>query len=187
MSANIVSRETPSQDVPSFDHRVTQCISVVKVSAGNARNAFQSHRRKTLMPSSIVNSHRSRGTCGVGPADKTGKVAVRYCPGGSFPASALRRPEKPREMIAIAILPAERGTALSGANQCCRWREQAELSSNQSRRCHPTSERSLPRRTSVPSSILSSSGRQGSTTRPVQRGQGHDRKTARNVKRAADK
>src|SRR5262249_60593251 len=108
MSANIVSRETPSQDVPSFDHRVTQCMSVVKVSAGKARNAFQSHRRKTLVPSSMVNSHRSSGTCGVGPADKTGKVAVRYCPGGSFPASALRRPEKPREMIAIPILPAER-------------------------------------------------------------------------------
>src|SRR5215469_4418097 len=103
MSANIVSRETPSQDVPSFDHRVTQCMSVVKVSAGNARNDFQSHRRKTLVPSSIVNSHRSSGTCGVGPADKTGKVAVRYCPGGSFPASALRRPEKPREMTAIGL------------------------------------------------------------------------------------
>src|SRR5215831_20697021 len=120
MSANIVSRETPSQDVPSFDHRVTQCMSVVKVSAGNARNAFQSHRRKTLVPSSIVNSHRSSGRCGVGPADRTGKVAVRYCPGGSFPASALRRPEKPREMIAIPILLTEGGTALSGANQCCR-------------------------------------------------------------------
>src|SRR5215831_15745714 len=128
MSASIVSRETPSQDVPSFDHRVTQCISAVNSSAGNSRNDFQSHRRKTLVPSSITNSHRSSGTCGVGPADKTGKVAVRYCPGGSFPAPALRRPEKPREMIAIAILLTEGGTALSGANQCCRSREQAQLS-----------------------------------------------------------
>src|SRR5215469_7169415 len=118
MSANNVSRETPSQDVPSFDHRVRQCISAVNFSAGKTRNDFQSQRRETLVPSSITKSHRSSGTCGVGPADKTGKVAVRYCPGGRFPAPALRRPEKPREMIAIAILPAEGGTALSGANQC---------------------------------------------------------------------
>jgi hypothetical protein len=30
---------------------------------------------------------------------------VRYCPGGSFTSAALRRPEKPREMIAICISP----------------------------------------------------------------------------------
>src|SRR5215472_3956912 len=104
-SANIVSRETPSHRVPSFDHRVTQWISVVNISVGRPRNDFQSHLRKTVVPSSITNSQRSIGTCGVGPADKTGKVAVRYCPGGSVPASALRRPEKPREITAIRIPP----------------------------------------------------------------------------------
>src|SRR6476660_1750461 len=97
----MVSSETPSQDVPSFDHRVTQCISTVMVSVGNSRNDFQSHRFKTLLPSSITNSQRSSDTCGVGPADNTGKSVVRYCPGGSFASAALRRPEKPREMIAI--------------------------------------------------------------------------------------
>src|SRR5215831_16045610 len=99
MPANIVSRETPSQTVPSFDHRVTQCMSTVMVSAGNSRNDFQFHRRKTSVPSSIVNSHLSRGTRGVGPADRTGKSVVRYWPGSSFASDALRRPEKPREMV----------------------------------------------------------------------------------------
>jgi hypothetical protein len=90
--------------VPSFDHRVTQWRSTVTVSLGSSRNDFQSHRRKTLAPSLIANSHLSSGTCGVGPADKTGKSVVRYCPGGSFTSAALRRPEKPREIVGIASL-----------------------------------------------------------------------------------
>src|SRR6185312_8715057 len=105
MSARMVSRETPSQDVPSFDHRVTQCRSTVKVSVGKGRNDIQSHLRRTFVPSSITNSQRSSDTCGVGPADKTGKSVVRYCPGGSFTSAALRRPEKPREMIPIQTAP----------------------------------------------------------------------------------
>ena len=47
--------------------------------------------------------------CGVGPADKTGKSVVRYWPGGSFTTSALRRPEKPREMILIRLSPYREG------------------------------------------------------------------------------
>jgi hypothetical protein len=39
------------------------------------------------------------------PADKTGKSVVRYCPGGSFASAALRRPEKPREIIPIYTSP----------------------------------------------------------------------------------
>src|SRR5215467_11159125 len=101
----MVSTETPSQDVPSFDHRVTQCRSTVKVSVGKSRNDFQFHLRKTFVPSSITNSQRSSDTCGVGPADKTGKSVVRYCPGGSFTSAALRRPEKPREIIPIYTSP----------------------------------------------------------------------------------
>src|SRR6266852_914223 len=114
MSANMVSRETPSQWVPSFDHRVTQCKSTVKVSADRSRNDLQFHRRKTSFPSVIVNSHFSSGTCGVGPADKTGKSVVRCCPGGSFTSPALRRPEKPREIVGIANfgLPPSIATAL---------------------------------------------------------------------------
>src|SRR5204863_1805539 len=101
----MVSTETPSHDVPSFDHRVTQCRSTVKVSVGKSRNDFQSHRPRTFVPSSITHSHCSSGMCGVGPADKTGKSVVRYCPGGSFASAALRRPEKPREIIPIYTSP----------------------------------------------------------------------------------
>src|SRR5262245_34839717 len=41
---------------------------------------------------------------GVGPADKTGKLVVRYCPGGNSASPALRLPENPREIIAICNL-----------------------------------------------------------------------------------
>src|SRR5262249_24117840 len=99
------SSETPSHDVPIFDHRVTQCISTVMVSVGKSRNDFQSHLRRTFVPSSMINSQRSSGTCGVAPADKTGNSVVRYCPGGSFTSDALRRPEKPREIIPIYTSP----------------------------------------------------------------------------------
>src|SRR5215813_8605999 len=97
-SLNNVSSDTPSQVVPSFVHRVTQWISTVMVSVGKSRNDFQFHRRSTSVPSSIVNSHLSSATCGVGPADKTGKSLVKYWPGGSFTSAAARRPEKPREI-----------------------------------------------------------------------------------------
>src|SRR5580658_4301390 len=105
MSASSVSRETPSQDVPSLDHRVTQCKSTVTVSLGRLRKDLQSHRCRAFLPSSITNSHFSSGTCGVGPADKTGKSVVRYCPGGSLTSVGARRPEKPREMIRMCIPP----------------------------------------------------------------------------------
>src|SRR5215470_11975804 len=48
----------------------------------------------------MVKSQRSSGVCGVGPADKTGKSLVTYCPGGTRPGGApSRRPLKPREKI----------------------------------------------------------------------------------------
>src|SRR5215469_6256771 len=103
-SANSVSSATPSHWVSSFDHRVTQWISVVMRSAGSSRNAFQFHVFKTWEPSSIVNSHCSSETRGVGPADNTGKSVVRYWPGGSLASCDVRLPEKPREMIAIVLL-----------------------------------------------------------------------------------
>src|SRR5580658_8221819 len=108
MSASRVSRETPSQDVPSFDHRVTQCKSTVMFSLGKSRNDFQSHRRKIFLPSSITKSHFSNGICAVGPADKTGKSVVRYCPGGSLTSVGVRRPEKPLEMTLMLFLLAPR-------------------------------------------------------------------------------
>ena len=101
----MVSRDTPSQCVPSFDHRVTQCRSTVMFSVGSSRNDFQFHRRKTFVPSSIVNSHFSSAMWGVGPAERTGKSVVSYCPGGSFTSATVRLPKKPREMVPIRTSP----------------------------------------------------------------------------------
>lgn len=52
--------------------------------------------------------------CGVGPADRTGKSVVRYCPGGSFAPADVRRPENPREttVMACASLSLEVAAAL---------------------------------------------------------------------------
>jgi hypothetical protein len=84
---------------------VTQCKSTVMFSVGSSRNDFQFHRRKRSAPSSIVNSHFSSGVCGVGPAERTGKSVVRYCPGGSFTSATVRLPKKPREMVPIRTSP----------------------------------------------------------------------------------
>src|SRR6476660_2194309 len=101
-SERSVSRETPSQLVPSLDHRVTQCRSTVGDSVGSSRNDFQSHLRSSAFFSSrIVNSQRSSGMCGVGPADNTGKSVVRYCPGGRLAVAAFPRPENPREITLL--------------------------------------------------------------------------------------
>src|SRR5215831_755127 len=56
---------------------------------------------------------------GVGPADKTGKSVVTYCPGGSFLSPALPRPEKPREMIAIRYSPFHPKYRAVRTNQDC--------------------------------------------------------------------
>src|SRR5216683_167849 len=45
----------------------------------------------------MTRDHASSAVRGVGPADKTGKSLVRYCPGGTRPASApCLLPRKPR-------------------------------------------------------------------------------------------
>src|SRR5689334_22237085 len=60
-------------------------------------------------PSCNVKFHCSRLTCGVGPADKTGKSAVRYWPGGSRAGSVsvlLPRPLNPRVAIDFLLFRA---------------------------------------------------------------------------------
>src|SRR5215469_1554584 len=109
MPSRSESSETPSQVVPSFDQRVTQCRSTLKAWRGKLRNAFESHRLSGLFSSRIVNSQWSSGTCGVGPADKTGKSVVRYCPGGSFAVCFPRFPKKPRDTISMWIPPTSAG------------------------------------------------------------------------------
>src|ERR1700730_16310242 len=73
-------------------------MSVVSVSVGRARNSAQV-QLFVSRPPVMENDQLSRAVCGVGPADRTGKSLVTYCPGGTRPAGAssrLRR--KPREI-----------------------------------------------------------------------------------------
>src|SRR5215218_396590 len=94
------STDTPSHVVPSFDHLVTQWMSLVISSEGNARNSSHDHALGSSTSPSIVRLHSARGVRGVGPADRTGKPSTRYWPGGirTSPSGCLRRPRKPREM-----------------------------------------------------------------------------------------
>ena len=136
MPSSSVSTRTPCHTVSSFDHLVTQWMSRVTSSAGSARNSSHVQRRGSSTSPAIVKSHRSSGVCGVGPADKTGKSLVTYCPGGRRPAGAFsRRPRNPREMIG-GIIP----TTLAG---------------------HPSS-RSTPRST-TPCPVTSAASRAGRT------------------------
>src|ERR671912_2146323 len=100
-SSRNVSTETPSQVVPSFDHLVTQWMSLVISSEGKARNSSHDQVLGPSTSPSIVKSHSSRGVRGVGPAERTGKPSTRYWPGGTrseVPSGSRRRPRKPREM-----------------------------------------------------------------------------------------
>src|ERR687898_2145661 len=92
-----VSTETPSHLVPSFDHLVTQWISVVISSEGSSLNSSHLLLLGSSTSPSTEKSHCSRGVWGVGPAERTGKPSSRYCPGGSAVSWLLRRPKKPLE------------------------------------------------------------------------------------------
>src|SRR3954471_8731087 len=95
-SARRVSSETPRHSVPSFDQLVTQWMSTVTESAGRAPSSCHDHVCR--VPSSVAthSSHSSWSTCGVGPAESTGKSPVRCCPGGSRSSRSRGRPWKPR-------------------------------------------------------------------------------------------
>src|SRR5881398_1127114 len=95
-----VSTETPSQWVSNLVHLVTQLMSTVGVSWGRASSSSQVQRFGSFTFPTIEKSHCSRGVCGVGPAERTGKPRSRYCPGGIRALLSLcwRRPRNPREM-----------------------------------------------------------------------------------------
>src|SRR5918995_4297049 len=102
-SARSVSTDTPSQTVPNLDHLVTQWMSTVTATRGNAWKSFQVHRTARPHAPRIVKSHASSETRGVGPAERTGKSRVSYCPGGNRAVlSAERgRPRNPRENMDV--------------------------------------------------------------------------------------
>src|SRR5918992_5819248 len=89
--------ETPSHLVPSFDHLVTQWMSLVISSEGSCLNSSHVHLLGWSISPTMEKSHSSRGVRGVGPAESTGKPSSRYCPGGSAVSWLLRRPLKPLE------------------------------------------------------------------------------------------
>src|SRR5215208_3824676 len=89
--------ETPSHLVPSFDHLVTQWMSLVISSEGSWLNSSQVHLLGSSISPTMEKSHSSIGVRGVGPAESTGKPSSRYCPGGSAVSWLLRRPKKPLE------------------------------------------------------------------------------------------
>src|SRR6187551_1559800 len=92
--------ETPCQPVSSFDHFVTQWMSAVTCSLGSAWSSSQVQRTGSTPEPSIVNVHSSSGVWGVGPAERTGKSSVRYCPGGiRSEGPSRRRPLNPLETI----------------------------------------------------------------------------------------
>src|SRR5712691_7359120 len=74
-------------------------MSTLTVSLGSSRSSAHVQRFGSTPSPTIENVHSSRETCGVGPADRTGKSSVTYCPGGTRleSTSGRRRPRKPRE------------------------------------------------------------------------------------------
>src|SRR5216683_377213 len=118
------SSETPVQTVSSFDHLVTQWMSTVTVSLGNARSSSHDQDTGSSTAPRIVKLHDSRGRCGVGPAESTGKSSVTYCPGGTRAGSTDARllPVKPREMrpIAVASIQTNRLTKASAVSATSR-------------------------------------------------------------------
>src|SRR5690606_29674685 len=60
-----------------------------------------------------VNCQASCGTTGVGPAERTGKPVVSYCPGGSVCRVSRARPWNPRETMDMSGPPsAERAASI---------------------------------------------------------------------------
>src|SRR2546423_237545 len=81
-------------------------MSRVISSLGRARNSSQVQRRGSSNSPMIEKSHSSSEVCGVGPAERTGKSAVTYWPGGTRAGStsAARRPRNPRETTDFGLL-----------------------------------------------------------------------------------
>ncbi|CPU63700.1 Uncharacterised protein [Mycobacteroides abscessus] len=101
-SPRSVSSETPRQDVPNFDQRVTQWMSTVGSSWGSARRS--AHDQERVAPVSVVTSKRqvAVSTRGVGPAESTGKPVSTYWPGGSATPCGRGRPWKPGVRVLMA-------------------------------------------------------------------------------------
>src|SRR5437867_3469114 len=76
-------------------------MSTVGDSVGSARKASQLQLCRSPVSLVTVNSHLSRSTRGVGPADSTGKSSTRYCPGGRLAVEGPRLPLNPGDTLPI--------------------------------------------------------------------------------------
>src|SRR5437867_5705025 len=114
-----VSTLTPFQSMSRWVHFVTQLMSTTHSRAWSARSCSHDHSTGCRTRPSMRSDQRSSGVRGVGPADRTGKSFVTYCPGGvrrrrsseeipppSAPAS--RRPTNPRVTNRSVISPPSR-------------------------------------------------------------------------------
>src|SRR5262252_8470005 len=80
-------------------------MSVLIVVCDRDSNSAQFHLPSSDAPSSRAKFQFSSLICGVGPAERTGKSIVTYCPGGSrsFGVCSCRLDLKPREIGVSAM------------------------------------------------------------------------------------
>src|SRR5580704_8913703 len=106
-------------------------MSVLIVVCGSASNWSQLHLPSGEPFSCRAKVQFSTLICGVGPAERTGKSVVTYCPGGTLflGVCSCRVDLKPREMGALSmeVLPVLLGAALCfdehDAASCARQRQ----------------------------------------------------------------
>src|SRR6266513_7863 len=91
------STETPFQVVSSFDHLVTQWMSLVTISDGSAANSFHVQRFGWSISPSIEKVHWSRLTRGVGRARRHARTG-RGVPALDFEPSR----DEPHQALSIA-------------------------------------------------------------------------------------
>src|SRR5580704_2672999 len=81
-------------------------MSVLIVVCGSASNSAQLHLPSKDPPSCSERFQFSTLICGVGPAERTGKSLVTYCPGGTrfFGVCSCRVDLNPREIGALSMV-----------------------------------------------------------------------------------
>src|SRR5215468_9359024 len=80
-------------------------MSVLIVVCDRDSNSAQFHLPSSDAPSSRAKFQFSSLICGVGPAERTGKSIVTYCPGGTrfFRVCSCRLDLKPREIVVLSM------------------------------------------------------------------------------------
>ena len=107
-----VSTLTPANQVPNFDHVVTQWMSPRYSDRGRACASSQDQVVGVSTAPSTVIDHVSGAMRGVGSAVSTGQsLPASYWPGGRRGSRSRRRPRKPRVGPGMPPLSPIRGAA----------------------------------------------------------------------------